>query len=116
MFDVDTRLAVYGSLAPGEANHAQLAELEGWWEAGWVRGWLHDRGWGAAAGFPGLVPDPAGDRVRVKVFRSADLPGAWERLDGFEGREYERVVVPVEGLGEGTLRCWIYVLRDAPPG
>lgn len=112
MSGVDTRLAVYGSLAPGEANHDQLAGLKGRWGEGWVRGVLHDRGWGAAEGFPGLVLDPAGDRVRVKVFRSAELPGAWERLDRFEGREYERVVVPVEGLEEGSLPCWIYVLRE----
>lgn len=116
MSDARHRLAVYGSLAPGEANHDQLAGLEGRWEEGWVRGRLHDRGWGAAEGFPGLVPDPDGDRVRVQVFRSADLPGAWQRLDRFEGREYERVVVPVEGLGEGTLPCWIYVLRVEPGG
>lgn len=105
------RLAVYGSLAPGEVNHEQLAGLEGWWEAGWVRGYLHDRGWGAAKGFPGLVPDPHGERIAVQVFHSGDLPAEWRRLDRFEGGEYERVVVPVEGLGEGTLPCWIYVLR-----
>ena len=108
----DTRLATYGSLAPGEVNHAQLADLTGWWEDGWVRGRLYDRGWGAAEGFPGLVLDPEGERVRVKVFHSGELPEHLARLDRFEGPEYERVVAPVEGLEGGPLRCWIYVLRE----
>jgi gamma-glutamylcyclotransferase (GGCT)/AIG2-like uncharacterized protein YtfP len=34
------RLAVYGSLAPGQANHHQLAGLAGEWRSGVVRGWL----------------------------------------------------------------------------
>lgn len=107
----DIRLAVYGSLAPGEVNHDQLAGLEGRWEAGWVRGYLHDRGWGAAEGFPGLVLDPEGERVPVSVLHSTDLPEHWRRLDRFEGAEYERVVAEVKGLEDGTLPCSIYVLR-----
>lgn len=33
-------LATYGTLAPGRANHHQLAELQGHWQAGHVTGHL----------------------------------------------------------------------------
>jgi gamma-glutamylcyclotransferase (GGCT)/AIG2-like uncharacterized protein YtfP len=110
------RLAVYGSLAPGEANADQLAGLEGeWLEGGRVRGRLHRAGWGAAHGFPGLEWDPGGGPVPVKVFVSADLPAHWARLDAFEGSDYRRIVVPVEGLPGGTRPCNIYVIAEPGP-
>ena len=92
----DTRLAVYGSLAPGRGNHRELAGLAGEWRDGRVRGWLVESGWGAAQGYPGLRPDPEGPEVDVQVLISPDLPGNWQRLDAFEGEEYERVVVTVD--------------------
>ena len=36
----NTRLAVYGSLAPGECTHHVIAHLRGVWSAGVVRGIL----------------------------------------------------------------------------
>lgn len=109
----ETRLAVYGSLAPGEANHRVLEPLSGrWLDGGRVRGVLHERGWGAGRGYPGLEPDPAGDPVPVKVFVSPELPDHWDRIDAFEGTDYRRVVVPVEGLPGGARRCNIYVVGD----
>lgn len=109
----DTRLAVYGSLAPGRGNHRELADLAGEWRVGRVRGWLVESGWGAAQGYPGLRPDPDGPRVEVQVLISPDLPGHWTRLDAFEGDEYERVTVTVETDG-GPLRAQIYALRPEP--
>ncbi len=105
------RLAVYGSLAPGEVNARLLQPLEGeWLEGGHVRGHLHGTGWGAAHGFPGLEWDPEGEPVPVQVFASEDLPAHWARLDAFEGPDYRRIVVPVEGLPGGSRRCNIYVI------
>jgi hypothetical protein len=50
-FGADRRLAVYGSLAPGRANHDQLAPLRGAWHAGLaVRGILRRGTAGSAAG------------------------------------------------------------------
>lgn len=110
---VDRRLAVYGSLAPGQSNHAQMAGLDGEWQAGIVRGHLLPSGWGAAAGYPGLRPDPFGPEVRVQLFTSDDLPAHWARLDAFEGAEYERVVIDVD-LGTHGVAAWIYALRPEP--
>jgi gamma-glutamylcyclotransferase (GGCT)/AIG2-like uncharacterized protein YtfP len=104
------RLATYGTLAPGKPNGHQLAGLAGSWVAGVVRGRLVEAGWGAATGHPGIVLDDAGDEVSVHVFTSADLPSHWERLDAFEGHEYERQVVQVAVNGEFVVAS-IYALR-----
>ena len=103
----DTRLAVYGSLAPGRENHGQLAALKGRWLRGTVRGHLAPSGWGAALGYPGLALDPDGPLVEVQIFESVDLPAHWARLDAFEGDGYRRVATPVTTAG-GVVAAWIY--------
>jgi gamma-glutamylcyclotransferase (GGCT)/AIG2-like uncharacterized protein YtfP len=105
----DTRLATYGTLAPGRVNHHQLAGLKGRWQQGTVRGRLVDAGWGAALGHPGLVLDPLGPVVEVYLFESAELPDNWSRLDEFEGTGYRRVVTQVR-TANGELDAWIYVI------
>jgi gamma-glutamylcyclotransferase (GGCT)/AIG2-like uncharacterized protein YtfP len=105
----DTRLATYGTLAPGRANHHQLAGLKGRWQQGTVRGRLAEAGWGAALGYPGLVLDPLGPAVEVHLFQSAELPDHWPRLDEFEGTGYRRVVTKVR-TADGELEAWIYEL------
>lgn len=107
--DAQTRLAVYGTLAPGRPNHHQLAGLEGQWRAGVVRGRRLEAGWGAALGYPGLVLDPQAGEVEVQLFQSTDLPDHWPRLDAFEGDGYRRVVTQVS-TPEGDLDACIYVL------
>lgn len=107
------RLATYGSLAPGRVNAWVLEPLEGDWLAGgFVRGRLHEEGWGAAHGFPGLEWDPAAGAVSVHVLVSRDLPSHWARLDAFEGPDYRRILVPVEGLPGGPLPCHVYVMAE----
>lgn len=115
----ERRLAVYGSLLPGENNHHHVAALVGRWVEGTVEGTLCDRGWAARQGYPGLVPGSSGDRVAVKVLESRALPDAWERLDAFEGEAYRRILAPVEltaatGAGGETVWrvCNIYELTD----
>lgn len=111
------RLAVYGSLAPGEVNARVLEPLEGTWlSGGFVRGRLHREGWGAPHGFPGLEWDPDGERVPVDVFVSRELPAHWGRLDAFEGQDCRRIVVPVEGLPGGLLSCHVYVIAGGTGG
>ena len=105
----DTRLATYGTLAPGRVNHHQLAELKGRWQQGTVRGRLAEAGWAAALGYHGLVLDPLGPVVEVYLFESADLPDHWPRLDAFEGTGYRRVVTQVR-TSDGRLDAWIYVI------
>ena len=112
----DTRLAIYGTLAPGRVNHHQISALSGKWQRGMVKGKLFSSGWGAALGFPGLILDPLGPSVDVDLFESADLPEHWARLDEFEGSGYHRVVTTVK-TEEGERSAWIYVLaEDQQPG
>jgi gamma-glutamylcyclotransferase (GGCT)/AIG2-like uncharacterized protein YtfP len=105
----DTRLATYGTLAPGRVNHHHLAGLKGQWQQGTVRGRLVDAGWAAPLGHPGLVLDPLGPVVEVYLFESAELPDHWPRLDEFEGTGYRRVVTQVR-TADGELDAWIYVI------
>lgn len=109
----DTRLAIYGTLAPGRVNHHQISALTGKWRRGTVKGKLFPSGWGAALGFPGLILDPLGSVVDVHLFESADLPEHWVRLDEFEGSGYQRVVTTVT-TEESEQRAWIYVLAEHP--
>jgi gamma-glutamylcyclotransferase (GGCT)/AIG2-like uncharacterized protein YtfP len=93
-----TRLAVYGSLAPGKSNHRMLAGLRGSWRPVTAHGVLEDHGWGAGLGFPAFTWDPAADPVAMLIFESPDLPGHWKTLDEFEGADYRRILVPVISL------------------
>lgn len=105
----ETRLAIYGSLAPGQANHEQLADLKGRWYRGTVQGKRIEGGWGNTLGFPGLILDLQGPAVDVFLFESSDLPDHWSRLDEFEGPGYRRVVTRVR-TAEGDLSAYIYVV------
>ena len=110
----NTRLAIYGTLAPGRVNHHQISALRGNWQRGTVRGKLFSSGWGAALGYPGLILDPLGPVVEVALFESQDLPEHWTRLDDFEGEGYRRVVTTVN-TPDGERSAWIYVLADEAP-
>ena len=108
MTDVDTHLAVYGTLRPGEPNHHQLSGLEGRWRNGSVTGRFVAEGWAAEHGYLALVLDPLASPIEVSLFESADLPLHWARLDAFEGGEYRRVVTRV-ATSDGPVDAWIYV-------
>lgn len=108
----DQRLATYGSLAPGRVNHHELDGLTGTWRKGVVRGKLIDNGWGAGLGYPAIIPDVTASPVEVFIFESADLRDHWDRLDAFEGVEYERVAVEAE-TDEGPVMVSIYAMRPA---
>ena len=106
------RLFVYGSLVPGGSNEHVLADIEGSWARASIRGRLLEEGWGAAMGYPGLVIDETGDDVPGFVFTSDALAAEWQRLDEFEGSEYQRVRCDVS-LDDGQLlRAFAYVVRD----
>lgn len=99
----DTRLATYGTLAPGRANHQQLADLKGRWLQGTARGRLLEAGWGAALGYPGLVLNPSGQDIDVHLFESPDLPEHWTRLDAFEGTGYRREITQMATWLPGSM-------------
>ncbi|WP_205744833.1 gamma-glutamylcyclotransferase [Dermacoccus sp. 147Ba] len=83
--DVEHRLVVYGTLAPGEPNEHVMADIPGTWTPAVVRGTRVDSGRGAAFGYPGLTLDDADD-VNCALFESAELPRHWPRLDPSRGR------------------------------
>jgi gamma-glutamylcyclotransferase (GGCT)/AIG2-like uncharacterized protein YtfP len=91
-----SRLAVYGTLAPGRSNHDQVEALGGRWQSGYsVRGVLFETGWGAEQGYPALRWSMAGAEVSVELLVSEQLPQHWDRLDAFEGPGYRRILVPL---------------------
>ncbi|MEM9705583.1 MAG: gamma-glutamylcyclotransferase [Pseudomonadota bacterium] len=111
MTSAETHLAVYGSLAPGEKNAHVLADIPGVWCDGDVYGRLEKIGWGASAGYPGLILDRSAARVAVKLLASKELPLQWARLDAFEGGDYKRVATPVI-TSTGVIEAYIYVVEQ----
>lgn len=109
------RLFVYGTLAPGRANEHILAEVAGTWEPASVLGILYPEGWGAAAGYPGIVLVQQGDEVEGLLFSSQSLAERWERLDAFEGEGYERVLTKVKRKDGTIVDAYIYKLRGSGP-
>lgn len=111
--DPAVRLAVYGSLAPGEVNHHVIADIPGDWTQGFVRGTVHMKGWGSHFGFPGMTWEPrSAERIPIRLFSSPELPRHWDRIDDFEGDGYLRILVPVEGVGDAPIVANIYQLRE----
>ncbi len=110
----ETRLATYGTLAPGRVNHHHLSSLRGRWLTGAVRGRLVDEGWGAAQGYPAIILDESAEPVACHVFESRELPEHWPRLDAFEGGEYERVTVSVALDDGGEVDAMIYAAPNTP--
>ena len=53
--------------------------------------------------------DADGEEIKVQVLESADLPDHWDRLDAFEGKEYERVETCVE-TPNGRINACVYVV------
>lgn len=105
------QLFVYGTLAPGRANAHQLAGLKGTWTPATIRGRLYENGWGAALGFPAVIPDDDGDLIKGFIFKSADLNEHWQRLDEFEGEGYQRVIVTAEYDDATPTQAYVYALN-----
>ena len=111
-FGASHRLAVYGSLAPGEVNHHAISELPGTWEDGIVTGMLHAAAQGSTSPFPVLRWRAGGPPVIARLFVSDALPAHWDRLDAFEGPAYRRILVPVHSES-GALLAVANLYADA---
>jgi gamma-glutamylcyclotransferase (GGCT)/AIG2-like uncharacterized protein YtfP len=109
------RLFVYGTLAPGRPNEHVLADIPGSWQTATVTGTLLEEGWGAAAGYPGIVLDERGGRVEGLLFISERLADHWARLDEFEGDGYERVLTTATLDDGSTVDAYIYELSRRSP-
>ena len=106
----EERLAVYGSLRPGERNAYVLAPLAGEWTQGVVRGTLRPILGGYAEGYSGLTLLADGDFIPVALLSSRDLPAFWPSLDEFEGPEFVRTIVEVR-VGDAHLKASLYEWR-----
>jgi gamma-glutamylcyclotransferase (GGCT)/AIG2-like uncharacterized protein YtfP len=98
----NNRFAAYGTLRPGECNHRLIEKLGNNWVSGSVRGTLTEHN-----GFLQLVWNNSGEKVKVEVLNSAKLPDKFDTLDSFEGRDYQRILVPVEIQGHIEI-CNLY--------
>jgi gamma-glutamylcyclotransferase (GGCT)/AIG2-like uncharacterized protein YtfP len=103
-------LFVYGTLAPGRSNAHVLAAVPGEWEPATTSGTLVPEGWGAAAGYPGIVLDEQGGEVVGFLFSSDALAEHWPRLDAFEGDGYERVPTTVTRADGTRVEAFVYAL------
>jgi gamma-glutamylcyclotransferase (GGCT)/AIG2-like uncharacterized protein YtfP len=99
------RLAVYGTLRPGESNAAQLEGIKGEWHDGTATGIVVQPG--EYLEFTWIV---GAALVAIKVFDAPELSHHFGRLDEFEGPEYVRILAPV--TIEGVIQiCNIYAGR-----
>lgn len=103
-------LFVYGTLAPGQPNEHILGQINGHWQRAKVMGTLHEEGWGAEMGFPGIKLSKEGGQVDGWVFSSDELGRHWDRLDAFEGEAYQRVLTKVALVDQRSIDAFIYVL------
>ena len=93
-----TRLVVYGSLAPGEANHHVVAGFGGEWRPCVITGTVETHN-----GYRIFRWAKDGPRVDAQMLISQELPRSWPRLDDFEGTDYRRIVIPAEVRGRRVL-------------
>ena len=113
LFGPAQRLAIYGTLAPGEANHAEIAHLGGRWCEARVRGSIRRIDRGTHKGLTAMHLDPKAAPLTVKLLVSPKLPANWPALDRFEGEEMFRLLVPLEPAGGPPGVVNIYTLRRA---
>ncbi|GAA4536211.1 gamma-glutamylcyclotransferase family protein [Pseudonocardia xishanensis] len=99
------RLFVYGTLQPGERAWHLLEPLVSAVAPARARGSLLDTG----LGFPALLP--GADPVPGHVVTLRDPAATFPALDEYEGPEYTRRRIPVEGRA-----CWTYVWIDRTDG
>ena len=105
-------LFVYGTLRPQQPNAHVMERIGGSWKAGYIRGHLQQRGWGAELGSPGIQLSDSGETVTGYVFISENLPQYWNELDVFEGDEYQRIPVKVYLENGQMVESLVYALKD----
>jgi gamma-glutamylcyclotransferase (GGCT)/AIG2-like uncharacterized protein YtfP len=90
----DERLVIYGTLAPGRANHKVIEDLRGSYSDCRVHGRISE-----VDGLPYFTWAPSADSLGAHLFCSKQLPEKWDDLDRFEGDGYKRRLIPatVEG-------------------
>ena len=108
------KLAVYGTLAPGESNFHVVQSLGGEWSQGRVQGVRFTLQVGHDVGYPGFRWIPDDPPLPIHLLTSAQLPGDWDRLDRFEGADYCRILVPLEMDKDSYTVANLYECRHQP--
>lgn len=85
-----TRLAVYGTLAPGQPNESVLSRMRGSWIEGNVKGHVYP-----VAGLPVFEWNTNAEKIPIKLLDSRELPKNLSSIDKFEGSGYKRILIPV---------------------
>jgi gamma-glutamylcyclotransferase (GGCT)/AIG2-like uncharacterized protein YtfP len=92
------RVFVYGTLRRGASQGFRMDQAR-WIGSGHVRGILYRIDW-----YPGLVREATGGAVVGDVYEVDDE--RMRDLDAYEGEEYRRVQVSVEGDASGVAWIW----------
>jgi gamma-glutamylcyclotransferase (GGCT)/AIG2-like uncharacterized protein YtfP len=106
------KLFIYGTLAPGRPNEHKLRDIDGIWEEAIVKGILHQEGWGADMGYPGIILNENAPEIKGYLFSSNELHKKWDELDNFEGEEYRRVLTKVILNNGNSTEAYIYELNQ----
>ncbi len=109
---MNNKLFVYGTLAPGRPNEHILNKIGGSFEAASIIGILHNKGWGADMGSPGLTIDSEGAKIIGFLFTSDNLIKHWSKLDDFEGDGYERVLTTVKLKNNTSVEAFVYAIKN----
>lgn len=112
VFGSETRIAVYGALAPGEAKHYMLVPIRGVWTPGFVRGRLEGGPWSTLLGMKGIRLEGGAERVPVHVLQSPMLGNLWPSLDMFRTAGFVRLLTPVENSDGVSAVANIFALVD----
>ena len=105
-------LFVYGSLCPGCPNAHILETIGGTFQKATIKGVLKENGWAAELGFPGLVISADGEAVEGYIFSSVYLSSFWEKIDEFEGDEYQRTLSQVQLNTGEVMQVHVYSLAE----
>ena len=108
---MNERLFVYGTLGPGRPNEHVLKKIGGVFEEASTTGILHQEGWGADMGYPGLTLDAEGEKIEGFVFNSENLEEHWSELDDFEGEAYQREVAMVKLRSGKVVEAFVYTIK-----
>lgn len=105
------RLFVYGTLKPGESMNNLLNDIGGTWEKGTVQGKFISANDIPGFPYPGIILDDAGDTIEGYVFTSENLSDHWDKIDRYEGSNYERVITEVKLEDGSVVEAYIYELE-----
>ncbi|GAA3774155.1 gamma-glutamylcyclotransferase family protein [Flavobacterium ginsengiterrae] len=107
-------LIIYGSLAPGESNHAVMDPIKGEWKKAFIKGRLEEGGWGSSLGYHGFIPVNTAEAKTINcyVLFSADLTLHWDYLDEFEGDGYIRIQTEYQLENGEKGKGYIYALKQ----